>query len=117
MGEPIQILEGDGPRLNPLHISDAVEATERALAIEADEVLNVAGTEVTTFAEIAALAARRAGREALIERIPRAEAIPYYRSDLVASIARMQDRLGFTPRVSLEATIFELADHYLHSPG
>ncbi|HXF64549.1 MAG TPA: NAD(P)-dependent oxidoreductase [Caldilineaceae bacterium] len=109
-GEPIRLRAGHGPRLNPIHITDAVEATMRCLAPGQDMVLNIAGTEVTTFAAIAELAAAQVGRRPVFETIPDSEVLPYYRADLVADISRMQRTLGFTPQVALAAGIAELAD-------
>ena len=109
-GESIQIIEGGGPRFNPLHINDAVEATIRTLKLTGNHILNIAGTEITTFSEIAQLAAQIVGREAHLERIPREQAIPYYRADLVASTERMGELLEFRPQVSLHNGIAALVD-------
>lgn len=100
-GLPIEIAEGGGPRFNPLHIDDAVEATIRAINITGNQTLNVAGTEITTFAEIAELAAGMVGRHPVFRPQPLDTLIPYYRADLVASIARMEQVLGFRPQISL----------------
>ncbi len=109
-GEVIDRLEGGGPRFNPLHISDAVEATVRALSLTGDHTINIAGTEITTFAELAALAARYAKRPVHFRPIPMAAAIPYYRSDLVAATERMEKLLDFRPQVALATGIRELVD-------
>ncbi len=115
LGEPIEILEGGGPRFNPLHIADAVEATIRALHLATNSTLNIAGTEVTTFAEIARRAAQLVGRQPVFKTIPIDAAIPYYRADLIASTAQMQATLGFVPQVSLHDGIAELAAAYYNS--
>lgn len=111
-GQPIEILGSGKPALNPLHISDAVEATVRALELNSDAVINIAGSEVTTFAQIAEIAARRVGREPQLVVVPDEAAIPYYRADLVADTSRMQKLLAFKPQVKLETGIAELADYY-----
>ena len=110
--EPIEVLESGKPAFNPLHISDAVEATVLSLELGASEVMNIAGTGVTTFVQIAELAAQRIGREPMFVVVPDASAIPYYRADLVADTTCMQRRLSFVPRVSLEEGVAELADYY-----
>ncbi|MFN8442926.1 MAG: NAD(P)-dependent oxidoreductase [Caldilineaceae bacterium] len=107
-GEPLQVLRSGKPHLNPLHISDAVEATVRALALRQSAVLNIAGTEITSIRGIAEMAAQRVGRKANLELIPDESAIPYYRADLVAKIERMQTLLHFTPQITLAQGIAEL---------
>lgn len=114
-GEPIQVLQSGKPLFNPLHISDAVEATLRVLNLEQSAVLNIAGAEVTTFKAIAEMAADLAQRKPNFTFIPDENAIPYYRSDLVADISRMQAMLNFTPQVTLGQGIGELVHYYLHS--
>lgn len=109
-GQPIELLDNGGPHLNPLHISDAVEATVRCLALEQSYTLNIAGTERTTFGEIAQLAAQRVGRQPHVRRIPVAAAIPYYRADLMADTGRMVQVLGLEPQIKLADGIGELAD-------
>jgi nucleoside-diphosphate-sugar epimerase len=90
---------GDGrPRINPIHISDAVIATERAALLPGHNVVNVAGTEPIDRLELVHLAAKLAGREPNVVLTP---AEPD--GDFVASTDRMQSLLGFTPRVTLEA--------------
>ncbi|MFN8495382.1 MAG: NAD(P)-dependent oxidoreductase [Caldilineaceae bacterium] len=113
-GEPIQVLQSGKPLFNPLHISDAVEATLRALNLEQSVVLNIAGAEITTFKAIAEMAADLAQRKPNFTFIPDENAIPYYRNDLVADIGRMQLMLNFTPQVTLGQGIGELVHYYLH---
>ncbi len=48
-GEPFQVLQSGKPAFNPLHISDAVEATVRALALEQSAILNIAGQRSPRF--------------------------------------------------------------------
>lgn len=112
-GEPIEILAGGGPRLNPLHITDAVEATVQALRLAQSVTVNIAGQEVTTFAELAEMAARQVGRRPHFQRIPDAAAIPYYRADLVADISRMMTLFTRVPRIQLQEGIAELVTHAL----
>ncbi len=112
-GDPIAIAANRKPRFNPIHIDDTVEATVRALTLQEDATLNIAGAEITSFAEIAEFAAQRAGRQPNFTRIPDHEVPPYYRADLVASIERMQQTLGFTPQVDLATGLAELVNDYL----
>jgi UDP-glucose 4-epimerase len=112
-GEPIQVVEGGGPRFNPVQIDDAVAATIQALALTGNQTINIAGSEVTTFGEIAELAARLVGREPQLQSIPLAATIPYYRADLVASIERMETLLKFRPQIALADGIRQLVDQML----
>lgn len=110
MGEPIQICASHKPAINPLHISDAIEATVRSLTLDHDEVLNIAGTEVITFAGIAELAGRFAGRAPLFELRPLDPGDLLSRANILGDIQRMTNRLSFVPRVTLEEGIAELVD-------
>ena len=107
-GEPLQILHSGTPAFNPIHITDAVEATLRALNLQQSTVLNIAGVEITSIRALAELATRLAGRVPNFELIPDAAAIPYYRANLVAEIGQMQARLAFTPQVKLRDGITAL---------
>ncbi len=85
---------GPGPRMNPIHVDDAVRAIEASLALEESAVINVAGDEIVTVADIARGLAAAAGVELAID-----EGEPA--GDLVADTTRMRSLLGVTPQVSL----------------
>lgn len=104
----LAVLRSGKPALNPLHISDAVEATVRALGLDHSVTLNIAGTEVTTMAGLAEIAAQQGGRPANLTFIPDELALPYYQADLVADISQMQTVLHFTPQVTLAVGIADL---------
>lgn len=110
-GEPIEILASGGPRLNPVHVSDAVAMTVQALGFDHSTTVNIAGQEVTTFAAISAMAANMAGRRPNVQRIPDGAAIPYYRADLIADTERMHTLFRIPPAVSLHQGIAELVAH------
>ncbi len=114
-GEAIGISANRKPRFNPIHIDDTVEATLRALALQEDTTLNVAGSEITTFAEIAEFAAQRVHRQPNFTLLADDEVIPYYRADLVANISAMQRTLAFTPQVKLATGLAALVDGYQHA--
>lgn len=67
-GRPI-VLHGapDGPRFNPVHVSDAVAALRRCLDLDATQTINIAGPEVLTLREIGIAIGRALGREPLFE--------------------------------------------------
>lgn len=110
-GEPITILAGGGPWFNPLHITDAVEMTVQALALDQTVTVNIAGQEATTFAHIATIAARHVGREPIFQSIPDETALPYYRANLIAATERMNQLFPRSTWVSLQQGITELATH------
>jgi nucleoside-diphosphate-sugar epimerase len=88
-GEPIEVGSGGGAELNPIYIEDAVAATIRAIdAADLPFVINVAGPEVVTIAQLARLIGAAVGREVLIRERP----VP----DLswAADIERMSRHLG-----------------------
>lgn len=107
-GEPLQVLQSGKPNFNPLHISDAVEATARALSLQESAILNIAGTEITSISEIAELAGQIAGRQPNFELISAEQTIPYYRADLVADVSRMKAVLSFVPTITLVQGIAQL---------
>jgi nucleoside-diphosphate-sugar epimerase len=87
-GEPIALQGADGIRLNPIHVSDAVAATARAVAIPGSHTINVAGPEALTMRELGVLIGKAVGRE------PRFSASEEKPGHLVADIARMRGLLG-----------------------
>ncbi len=112
-GEAIAIHPSRKPRFNPIHIDDTVEATLAALALPQDTTLNIAGNEITTFAEIVEFTAARAGIAPRFTYLTDAQVIPYYRADLVAGITAMQKTLAFTPQIPLAVGLARLVDSYL----
>jgi nucleoside-diphosphate-sugar epimerase len=116
-GEPIEILASGGPWFNPLHITDAVELTVQALALNQSATVNIAGQEATTFARIAEMATRTAGREPILQPIPTEAAIPYYRANLIAATERMNQLFAKPTWVSLQQGVTELATHYMNADG
>jgi UDP-glucose 4-epimerase len=112
-GESIALNADGTPHFNPIHIDDTVEATLRALSLPVDTTLNIAGIEITTYAEIVAYAAQRAGRRPNITLISGDAIIPYYRGNLLANTEAMQRTLEFTPQVQLSTGLAALVDSYL----
>jgi nucleoside-diphosphate-sugar epimerase len=89
-----QRVTGPGPSMNPIHVDDAVRAIEAALTVKESAVINVAGDEIVTVADIARGLAAAAGVEVVIEDGEPA-------GDLVADTSRMRELLGVMPQVSL----------------
>jgi nucleoside-diphosphate-sugar epimerase len=109
-GAWINVTDSMSPRFNPLHISDAIEMTVRAMRLDADHVLNISGTEVTTQAAIALIAARHLGLTAQLRRIDLSDVMPYHRDDSVMDGQAAWGLLGYTPTVSLTNGVAEMAD-------
>jgi nucleoside-diphosphate-sugar epimerase len=67
-GRPVRVAAGGGPRLNPIHIEDAVAATVASIdAPDLPDVVNVAGPDVVTLGELVGLLADAVGRHAVLE--------------------------------------------------
>jgi nucleoside-diphosphate-sugar epimerase len=85
----------EGDTINPLFISDAVNAIEKALNIEGSHCINVAGPETVTIRGLC----EQIGRHS--DSIPRFEMAPDQKTrDLTGDISVMKDRLG-TPCVGI----------------
>ena len=75
-------------------------------------MVNIAGQQVTSFAEIAQMAAHSVGRRPIFHYIPDAEAIPYYRANLLADTTQMEHLLPLVSYTGLPIGIAELVNHY-----
>jgi nucleoside-diphosphate-sugar epimerase len=94
-GEPIDVGADDGPAMNPVHISDAVTLTLRAVdAARPPRVVNVAGPEVVSRTRFVELLGDAIGRRPVIRRGREPS------SSWVADIRRLERTLG-RPRVSV----------------
>ncbi len=94
-GEPIEVDADDGPWMNPLHISDAVALTVRALEVtDPPEVVNVAGPDAVSRVRLAGLLGEALGHE---PRFVRRADTP---SSWVADLERLRATLG-DPRVGV----------------
>lgn len=102
-GRPVTVNNGVGqPRCNPIYLDDVVEATVRALALpeeatRAAPLVNIAGDEVVTVADLAQRLARLAGKELKVE--PNHDPAV---KDMVADTGRMAKLLGVRPKVGLD---------------
>lgn len=102
-GTAVTVSGRTGVTMNPIHLSDAVEATIRSLDLQRSETINVGGAETATIVDLAELIGRLAGRK------------PVYRYEadkgplaMVGNIERMKCKLGVTPKVSLEEGVGRL---------
>jgi nucleoside-diphosphate-sugar epimerase len=96
-GTPVIIAGKTGVTMNPIHVSDAVEATIRALQVVRQETFNVAGAESTTILDLAELIGSMTGTKPVYAFEPEKGAMA-----MVANIEKMKLKLGVSPKVSLK---------------
>lgn len=94
-GETVFRNVGGRPRINPIYISDAQRAMERALLLKQSAVFNIAGGEVIAVGELL----RQLGK--LMAQKPRVAESGKRVSDLLGDDSRMRRVLGITPKVGL----------------
>jgi UDP-glucose 4-epimerase len=102
-GKPITVSGKSGVSMNPVYVSDAVEATLRALELERPETINIGGTETTTVLDLAELIGRVTGKKPVYQREPDKGPLA-----MVGNIEKMKFKLGVTPKVSLEEGVGRL---------
>jgi nucleoside-diphosphate-sugar epimerase len=95
-GDQISIAGRPGQRINPIHVSDAVEVFPPALELERSEVFNVAGDEVVSIRDLVGVIEEATGEAAHVRHIE-----PEPEGDLIGSNSRMKEVLGVRPRISL----------------
>lgn len=94
-GEAIGVGASGGHELNPIHVDDAVDATIRAIdAPGLPPVLNIAGPDVVSMAELTRLLAAALGRPANLREGPGSD------ESWVADIELMSRHLG-RPRIGI----------------
>jgi len=97
LGTPVIIAGKTGVTMNPIHVSDAVEATIRALEVVRQETFNVAGAETTTILDLAELIGSMTGNKLVYAFEPEKGPMA-----MVANIEKMKLKLGVSPKVSLK---------------
>jgi nucleoside-diphosphate-sugar epimerase len=106
-GEPVSLSPGGRPRMNPIHVDDAVRVLVAALELEGHHVLNVAGDEVVSIRELAELIGEAAGREPVFE-----EAAGGAAGDFVADTTRLHELFSIRPLIPLRDGLREAAMRY-----
>jgi nucleoside-diphosphate-sugar epimerase len=107
-GAPVTIAGKTGVEMSPTHISDAVDATIRALELTRPETINIAGGETTTVFDLAELIGQVTGRKPVYQ----------YEADkgpmaMVGNIEKMKLKLGVTPKVTLKEGVERMAKDLL----
>ncbi|MBI4539315.1 MAG: NAD(P)-dependent oxidoreductase [Gemmatimonadetes bacterium] len=67
-GRPVVLVNGGQPRVNPIHIDDLVRVIVQSLSLSGSHVVNVAGPEVVSVADIARIGAEIFGKEPIFEQ-------------------------------------------------
>jgi nucleoside-diphosphate-sugar epimerase len=106
-GEPVSLSPGGRPRMNPIHVDDAVRVLAAALELEGHHVLNVAGDEVVSVRELAELIGEAVGRDTVFEETSGGAA-----GDFVADTTRLHELLSIRPLIPLRTGLHEAALRY-----
>lgn len=102
-GEPLQIDNLGGIRVNPIHVSDAARLFGRLIGQTAPQVLNVAGPEVASIREIGETIGRLSGRNVSWE-------IGGSSIDIVADVTAMSEFLVGSEMMPLDRGLQELVE-------
>jgi UDP-glucose 4-epimerase len=94
-GEPIQLQGQNGISLNPIFVSDAVEAIAATLKLTESHKFNIAGSEILSLREIGEFIGQKVKKKVLFKLI---EGDAH---DLIGDIEKMKSLLH-TPKVSLQ---------------
>jgi UDP-glucose 4-epimerase len=101
-GRPIQLQGRDGLRVNPVHVDDAVLAFARALTIQGNHVINVAGPDVMTLRTMCGIIGAAMDRQPIFAH---KEGEPV---DYVGDTLQAEHKLGFRPvsfRTGIDRTL------------
>jgi UDP-glucose 4-epimerase len=111
-GEPVLLSGKTGITMNPIYVSDAVEATVRALDLTRQETVNVAGAEITTILDLAELIGTITGRKPVYRHEPEKGPMK-----MVAGIEKMKLKLGVAPTVPLKDGLARLVNDLTGAGG
>lgn len=87
-GSPVTLAGKDGIRINPTYVTDAVQATVRALDLKESHRINIGGPEALTLRVLCEKIGARVGRAPIF--VEDATAMPRH---LVADVTKMRDLL------------------------
>lgn len=108
-GSPVTLQGEEGIRINPIHISDAVEAMARSLLLDESCTINVAGAEVISLRDIANTIGQLLRRQPVFTVQSGVEP-----THLIADISLMKAKLS-TPRMTFAEGVLELCEALLKS--
>lgn len=95
-GDQISIAGRPGQRINPIHVSDALDVFPPALELTRSDVFNVAGEEIVSIRELVTVIEEATGEPAHVRHID-----PEHEGDLIGDNTRMKEVLGVQPSTSL----------------
>ncbi|MBM4133213.1 MAG: NAD(P)-dependent oxidoreductase [Nitrospira sp.] len=104
-GEPVLVSGKAGLMMNPVYVSDAVEAIIRSLDLQSQTTINVAGAEITTILALADLIGQLTGRQPVCQHEPEKGPMK-----MVANIEKMKLALALVPEVSLREGVSRLVN-------
>ena len=96
-GQEITIYDKEGSKINPIYISDAVKAIERALNLDASEVINIAGNEIISIKMLSEQLGEMIGKKPNYKFVPAHGDI-----DLIGNTEKMRIKLDIEPQVKLK---------------
>lgn len=108
-GNPILLQGGDGIRINPTHINDAIDATVQAIMLNGNQIINVAGAETLSLREIVHHIAFQMKREPVFTVQPAIE-----QRDIVGDISKMK-LLLHNPNMKFREGVTSLCDDIMRS--
>lgn len=95
-GEAIEVDGGQGLRINPIFVEDAVRAVEAALSVEESGLFNVAGDETVSIRELVELLGEMVGRDTTVRSNDNAAG-----GDVIGDNTRMKGVLRVFPETRL----------------
>ncbi|HEX6511970.1 MAG TPA: NAD(P)-dependent oxidoreductase [Chloroflexota bacterium] len=105
-GDAVFLVGPNGIHLNPTYVQEAAVATQRALDLEGQHVVNVAGPQTVSFRQLAEIAGRLLERQPVFERTQSAAL------DLVGDLKLMHRLLPDVPHIPLEDGLRQTIESY-----
>jgi nucleoside-diphosphate-sugar epimerase len=103
-GTPVQIYEGDAPRINPVYISDVVRMIMKLIRVPDQVTVNLAGDDVVSVRQLAAMIGAALGKDAVFSS-RHDDSI----SNLIGDNTKMKAECAIIPAVSLAEGISSVA--------
>ena len=95
-GQTVILTNQEGIKINPIYAGDAAQATFKALELEGNRVINVAGAEVISIRQLAETIGQILGKKPKYELTKGA-----HMNNLIGNIEQMKVQLDFTPSTLL----------------
>lgn len=96
--KPISLLNTEnGIKINPIYIDDVAKAIIKAINLEGENTINIAGSEIVSIKHITKVIGSLVNQEPIFSKDSNSEV-----SDVIGSIKKMQSLLNFTPEINLK---------------